>query len=64
MARSPFSVKVTRLGDDRRGFYGDRRDEVVFRSEVIHNLRASAGLALEFGLRGPREEYDPSIRRR
>lgn len=62
MTRSPFSVRVTRLGDDRRGFYRD--DEIVFRSEVIHNLRATAGVALEFGLRGPREEYDPSIRRR
>lgn len=64
MTRSPFSVSVTRLGSDRRTFYGGGRGEVVFRSEVIHNLRASAGLALEFGLRGPREEFDPSLRRR
>ncbi|MGH7446106.1 MAG: hypothetical protein ACREK1_01130 [Longimicrobiales bacterium] len=63
MTRSPFSVRVTRLGDDRRRFDRDG-GEAVFRSEVIHNLRASAGVALEFGLRGPREEFDPSIRRR
>jgi hypothetical protein len=63
MTRSPFSVRVTRLGDDRRAFYGDGRDDIVFRSGVIHNLRATAGVALEFGLRGPREEYDPSLLR-
>lgn len=64
MTRSPFSVRVARLGDDRRRFSGDGRDEVVFRSDVIHNLRVTAGLALEFGLRGPRSEHDPSSRRR
>jgi hypothetical protein len=64
MTRSPFSVTVTRIDDDGRRFNAGRRDEFIFNSEVIHNLRATAGFALELGLRGPREEYDPSIRRR
>jgi hypothetical protein len=64
MTRSPFSVRVTRLGADGRRFHGDNRDDVVFQSELIHNLRLNAGVALEIGLRGPREEFDPSMRRR
>lgn len=63
MTRSPFSVRVTRLGDDGF-FHGHGRQDAVFRPELIHNLRASAGISLEFGLRGPREEYDPSLRAR
>ena len=64
VTRSPFSVRVTRLRDDGRRFHGDNRDDVVFQSELIHNLRLNVGVALEIRLPGPREEFDPSMRQR
>lgn len=64
ITRSPFRVRVSRLDSDGRRAGGRDGAEVVFQSDVIHNFRATAGFALEFGLRGPREEYDPSLFRR
>jgi hypothetical protein len=59
---SPFSVRVARLDDGGRR-YPAYRDDVVFRSNAVHNLRLTAGLLIEFGLPGPRTEYDPGLRR-
>lgn len=56
---SPFSVRVERLDSGGRRFAGRGREETVFRSGAVHNWRLTAGVILEFGLPGPREEYDP-----
>lgn len=56
-ARSPFDVRVARLDDAGRWSRGI--DEVTFRGGVVHNLRLSAGVAIELPLRGPTTEYDP-----
>jgi hypothetical protein len=53
---SPFDVRVARLGGG--GWHGSS-DEVHFRGHAVHNVRFSAGLKLELGLAGPREEFDP-----
>ena len=56
---SPFSVTVSRLDDDDRDFF-DRSDQpTIFRAGAIHNLRLTAGVAIELPLRGPRTETDP-----
>ena len=62
---SPFSVRVSRLdgGNDFCCFdHGD--GSAVFRAGAIHNLRISAGVAVELPLRGPRTETDPWDRTR
>jgi hypothetical protein len=64
MTSSPFSVRVARLDSDGRRYPGYAGNDVVFRSNVIHNLRLTAGIMLELGLNGPREEHDPSLRAR
>jgi hypothetical protein len=54
---SPLSVRVARLQGGGR--YDRGIDEIRFGGNAVHNLRLSAGLKLELGLSGPREEYDP-----
>jgi hypothetical protein len=61
---SPFSVTVSRLDADDCCFFERNRDRTVFRSAAIHNLRFTAGVALELPLRGPRTETDPWDRTR
>ena len=57
---SPFSVTVSRLDqDDDRCCFDRRNEPTVFRAGAIHNLRLSAGVAVELPLRGPRTETDP-----
>jgi hypothetical protein len=55
MSNSPFDVRVARVD----GGFARRSGETLFKGGVIHNLRLSAGLALEFGLAGPSTEHDP-----
>src|SRR5688500_17247696 len=62
---SPFSVRVSRLDDDNDFCCFDGDDgSTVFRAGAIHNLRISAGVAVELPLRGPRTETDPWDRTR
>jgi hypothetical protein len=62
---SPFSVRVSRLDDDNDLCCFDGGDgSTVFRAGAIHNLRISAGVAVELPLRGPRTETDPWDRTR
>src|SRR5690606_10255814 len=39
MTRSPFAVRLSRFEDGGRSRFDDGRDEIVFRPELIHNLR-------------------------
>jgi hypothetical protein len=64
ITNSPFSVRVARLDNSGRFGFGRGIDETTFHAGAIHNLRLTAGVALEFGLRGPREEHDPWTRLR
>jgi hypothetical protein len=56
---SPFSVTVSRLDDDDRDYFDRGNEPTVFRAGAIHNLRLTAGVAVELPLRGPRTETDP-----
>jgi hypothetical protein len=55
---SPFSVTVSRLDDDS-DFFDRGAEPTVFRAGAVHNLRLTAGVAVELPLRGPRTETDP-----
>lgn len=59
---SPFHVRVARLDGGRRAAFD--RDDVFFDGRAIHNVRLMAGVFIELGMPGPREERDPWARRR
>jgi hypothetical protein len=58
VSQSPLGVRLTRLNEGGSNIRSDRFQQVDLGVGAVHNVRATVGLAIEFGLRQPPPKDD------